>query len=148
MQYHIAQLNVAKLLQPVDHPDTKEFVDNVPRINLLAESSEGFVWRLKDAEEAAQPAVFPEDASMISTLSVWTSPELLKSYAYKTEHGAFFKRRKAWFAPIAEANYVLWWVPFGHKPTNAEARERLEHLRQHGETEFAFSFRLIIYPAQ
>lgn len=147
MHYHIAQLNVAQLLQPIDHPDTQEFKDNVPRINLLAEGSEGFVWRLKDAEEAAQPPVF-EDATIISTLSVWTSPDLLKQYAYKTEHGAFFKRRKAWFAPMSEANYVLWWIPVGHKPTNAEARERLLHLRQHGETEFAFSFRQLIYPAQ
>lgn len=148
MQYHLAQLNVAKLLQSIDHPDTKEFADNVPRINLLAESSEGFVWRLKDAEEAAQPAVFPEDSSMISTLSVWASPDLLKNYAYKSEHGAFFKRRKAWFAPQTVANYVLWWIPVGHHPTNAKARERLLHLRQHGETEFAFSFRQIIYPQE
>lgn len=148
MHYHLAQLNVAQLLQPIDHPDTQEFKDNVPRINSLAESSEGFIWRLKDAEEAAQPPVFPEDPSVISTLSVWTSPELLKNYAYKSEHGAFFKRRKAWFASMTEANYVLWWVPIGHKPSTTEARERLEHLRQHGETEFAFSFRQIIYPSQ
>lgn len=141
MQYHLAQLNVAKLLQPADHHDSKEFVDNVPRINLLAESSEGFIWRLKDAEEAAQPPVFPEDPQSIFTLSVWASPETLKQYVYKTEHGAFFKRRKHWFAPMTEANYVLWWIPIGHKPSTTEARERILHLRQHGETEFAFSFK-------
>lgn len=148
MQYHLAQLNVAQLLQPIDHPDTREFKDNLPRINALAEGSEGFVWRLKDAEEAAQPPVFPEKTQIISTLSVWTAPEFLKNYLYKTEHGSFFKRRKAWFAPLTEANYVLWWIPIGHHPTNIEARERLLALRQQGETEFAFSFRQIIYPTQ
>ncbi|SKA69480.1 protein of unknown function [Thiothrix eikelboomii] len=148
MHYHLAQLNVAQLLQPIDHPDTREFKDNLSRINALAETSEGFIWRLKDAEEAAQPPVFPEEPTIISTLSVWTSPELLKNYVYKTEHGTFFKRRKAWFAPQTVANYVLWWIPVGHHPTNAKARERLLHLRQHGETEFAFSFRQIIYPQE
>lgn len=148
MRYHLAQLNVAQLLQPIDHPDTQEFKANLHRINALAEASEGFIWRLKDEEEAAQPPVFPEEPSFISTLSVWTSPELLKNYVYKTEHGAFFKRRKAWFAPLTAANYVLWWIPVGYKPTNAEARERLLHLRQHGETEFAFSFRQWVHPQE
>ncbi len=147
MPYHIAQLNVARLLQPIDHPDSQEFKDNVPRINVLAEHSAGFIWRLKDAEETAQPPVFPEDPNTIFTLSVWETPDLLKAYVYKTEHGAFFKRRKAWFASMPEANYVLWWVLAGHKPSTTEARERLLHLRKYGETAFAFSFKRIFEPA-
>ena len=46
--YHIAELNVAQLKAPLDSPELKDFVDNLDRINALAESSEGFAWRLKD----------------------------------------------------------------------------------------------------
>ena len=37
---------------------------------------------------------------------------------------------------------ALWWVPQGHIPTVEEARERLEHLRMHGATAYAFSFKM------
>ena len=37
---------------------------------------------------------------------------------------------------------VLWWVDDGHRPTLAEAVERLEHLRANGPTPHAFPFRL------
>jgi hypothetical protein len=37
---------------------------------------------------------------------------------------------------------VLWWVDDGHRPTLAEAVERLEHLRANGPTSHAFPFRL------
>jgi hypothetical protein len=36
---------------------------------------------------------------------------------------------------------ALWWVPAGHVPTVSEAEERLEHLRAHGPTAHAFTFR-------
>jgi len=36
---------------------------------------------------------------------------------------------------------ALWWVPAGHLPTVAEAEARLEHLRSHGPTAHAFTFR-------
>jgi Domain of unknown function (DUF3291) len=34
----------------------------------------------------------------------------------------------------------LWWIPAGHIPTPQEGQERLEYLRTHGESEYAFSF--------
>jgi hypothetical protein len=36
---------------------------------------------------------------------------------------------------------VLWWVPAGHIPSVEEAQERLEHLRLHGPTPYAFTFK-------
>jgi hypothetical protein len=35
----------------------------------------------------------------------------------------------------------LWWIPDGAIPTVDEAVERLEHLRAHGPTPTAFTFR-------
>jgi len=46
--HHLAQLNIARLLKPIDHPQIAEFVDNLDRINALAENIKGFVWRLED----------------------------------------------------------------------------------------------------
>ena len=34
----------------------------------------------------------------------------------------------------------MWWIPAGHIPSIAEARERLDYRRAHGDTEVAFSF--------
>ena len=41
---------------------------------------------------------------------------------------------------MKEAATAMWWVPAGHVPDVAEARERLAHLRAHGPTPFAFPF--------
>jgi hypothetical protein len=49
--------------------------------------------------------------------------------------------RKQWFEPLEGPILVLWWVAVGHKPTVADALERLQHLEQHGPTPHAFTFR-------
>ncbi len=43
--HQLAQLNIATLRAPLDSPELKDFVDNLDRINALAEQSDGFVWR-------------------------------------------------------------------------------------------------------
>jgi hypothetical protein len=40
--YYLAQLNIAKMLAPLDSPVMDDFVNNLNQINDLAESSEGF----------------------------------------------------------------------------------------------------------
>ena len=47
---------------------------------------------------------------------------------------------------MQSAYMVLWWIPLGHEPTVEEAKDRLEHLKEHGETEYAFSFKKIFDP--
>jgi hypothetical protein len=42
---------------------------------------------------------------------------------------------------MTEAYAVLWCVPAGHIPSVEEADERLDHLRAHGATEHAFTFK-------
>ena len=52
--YHLAQINIAQMKgKNIDDPIMKDFVDNIDRINQLAEASPGFVWRLKDEEDNA-----------------------------------------------------------------------------------------------
>ena len=51
------------------------------------------------------------------------------------------RRRREWFEAPTETYIVLWWVPAGHIPTVEEADERLDHLRAHGPTPYAFTFK-------
>jgi len=137
--YHLAQLNIAALKAPLDSPELKDFVDNLDRINALAEGSEGFVWRLKgDGNNATSLRPLGED--VIVNMSVWRDVEALKDYVYRPGHVEIMRRRREWFTRMAQAYMVLWWVPAGHVPTLEEAAARLNLLRQRGPTSEAFTF--------
>ncbi len=142
MQFHLAQLNVARLLAPIDSEQLREFVEGLAPINRLAEESPGFVWRLKDDSGNATRVTHPwsDDPMAMVNLSVWESPEPLKQYVYRSEHLDYYLKRAGWFEKPKEPHYVLWWIPAGHTPTLYEAKERLDHLRAHGPTPHAFSF--------
>ena len=45
--YELAQLNIAMMKEPLDSARMADFMANLDRINALAESSPGFVWRLQ-----------------------------------------------------------------------------------------------------
>jgi hypothetical protein len=59
----------------------------------------------------------------------------------KSNHVEIFKKRASWFEKMPEMHMALWYIPAGHEPTVKEAEERLNHIRAHGETSFAFTFR-------
>ncbi|MET0461210.1 MAG: DUF3291 domain-containing protein [Ilumatobacteraceae bacterium] len=140
--WHFAELNVATLRQPLDHPDTAEFVGALDTINALAESSPGFVWRLVDESGQSSSYVRADDDPLfIVNLSVWESPELLHDYVYKTAHTPFLRRRREWFRRMEDAFLVCWWVPVGHRPSVDEALDRLDRLRRDGVTDDAFTLR-------
>jgi hypothetical protein len=50
------------------------------------------------------------------------------------------RQRRSWFERFDGVYLVMWWIPVGHIPTPPEARERLAHLQEHGESPHAFSF--------
>jgi hypothetical protein len=138
-RYRLAQLNIATLKAPLDSPELKDFVDNLDRINALAEASEGYVWRLKgDGNDATSLRPFGDN--VIVNLSVWRDADALRRYVYQSAHTAIMKRRREWFTRMADAYYCLWGVPAGHEPTTAEAAARLEQLRRQGATAESFHF--------
>lgn len=138
----LAQVNIAKLKYPIDSPQLKAFVDNLDPINALAEGASGFIWRLKDeATDNATSFTAFDDPSTIVNMSIWQSADDLKNYMFRTHHKDFLKRKKEWFEPMNDANYVLWWIKSGEIPTVEEGIERLVHLREQGETPYAFSFK-------
>jgi Domain of unknown function (DUF3291) len=140
MDFHLAQLNIGRILAPMDSPIMADFANNLDQINSLAENSPGFIWRLKDDANNATSIQIYDDLRIIVNMSVWETIDQLYQFAYKTMHTEFLKRRREWFEKMGEMYYVLWYVPVGHLPDVAEARERLEYLREHGETPYAFSF--------
>ena len=138
---HLAQLNIAKAKYDIDAPEIKEFVDNLEPINYIAESSDGFIWRLKDEGGDATNIQAFDDPNMLVNMSVWESVDTLKNFMFRTHHRDFLRRKKEWFHSLSEDSYVLWWIPIGHTPTIEEAIEKLTFLRKYGDTPQAFSFK-------
>ena len=137
--YELAQMNLATMREPLESPGMADFVANLDRINALAESSPGFVWRLQ-TEDGDATALRPLGDDVLINLSVWDGPESLSRYVYETAHVEIMRRRKEWFERMREAHVVLWWVPRGPRPTVQEGVDRLETLRQRGPSEDAFTF--------
>ncbi len=131
----IAQFNIARMRWPREDRRMAGFVDNIDRLNLLAERSPGFLWR-----EVEAPELFPGDLRMTWTLSVWESPDALADFAFRTVHARFHARRREWFEAPGEAFLALWPVEPGLWPSPQEALERLERLRREGPSEHAFGW--------
>ena len=145
--YHLAQVNIAVMRAPLDDPVMAGFVARLAEINALADQSPGFVWRLQTEEGDATSLRPYTDSRILLNLSVWESVESLKDYVYKSAHGEVMRRRRQWFEQFEGMYMALWWVKAGHVPTVAEAKQRLEHLREHGETPRAFTFKRLFPPA-
>jgi hypothetical protein len=139
--YELAQLNIGIIKGPIDSPVMAEFVANLARVNALAEAAPGFVWRLQ-TEDGDATAIRPfDDPNQLVNMSVWSDADSLRRFVYRSAHADILRRRREWFEHIAEAYMVLWWVPHGHRPSVAEAIERLELLRARGASPEAFTFR-------
>ena len=137
---HLAQLNIAKFKAPMDHESMAGFVEQLDPINALADGWPGFVWRLQTDEGNATALHIYGDDTLNVNMSVWESKEALWTYVYSGEHLAVMRRRREWFKRV-EQFMCLWWVPAGHRPDIPEAEERLTHLREHGPTPTAFTFK-------
>ena len=145
--YELAQLNIAAMKDPLESPGMADFVSNLDRINALADSSPGFVWRLQTDQGNATNLRPLGDMTLVN-LSVWRDIESLQSFVYKSYHAQVMTRRKEWFERMADAYFVLWWVPQGILPSFTEAAERLAVLRAKGPTPAAFTFRQPFPPPQ
>jgi len=140
-EWHLAQLNVARAVAPLESPALADFMGALDRINALAEQSDGFVWRLTGASGNATDVRPADDPDLLVNLTVWRSAEALFDFTYRTAHVELMRRRRDWFEAPAEAYLVLWWIPAGHVPSVDEALARLAHLRAHGPTAQAFTFK-------
>jgi len=137
---HLAQINIGRLRAPMDAPDTAGFADNLDRINALAETQPGFVWRLTGEGNNATDIQMFDDPLQLLNMSVWTDLDALAAFVYRSDHRDVMRRRAEWFHKM-ELFMCLWWVPAGHEPTPEEGIARLDILRRRGPSPEAFTFR-------
>ncbi len=87
MAQHVAHMNYARLRHPAGDPRVAGFVDNVPKVNAIAERSAGFVWRLQDdAARVSDSVTFEavdDDPLIAASLSVWESADHLQFFVQK-----------------------------------------------------------------
>ena len=141
--HHLAELNVGRLLAPVDDPRVADFMNALDRVNGLGKRMPGFVWMMEGSGAPGTgntEAKIEGDAQYVSNLTVWENVETLEAFVWNTVHRQFYARRQEWFEVLGRMHFVMWWVPVGHKPTLAEALERLEHARTNGDTDHAFGW--------
>lgn len=139
-KYQLAQVNIAKKLAPLDDPIMQDFINNVAKMNAIADSSEGFIWRMKDEDKDLGAHVFQDD-SLVINISVWEDLDTLFSYTYKSGHIEVFKRKKEWFSKMKMLHMAFWYVPQGYEPTFQDAKKRLDYLNAHGDSPYAFTFK-------
>jgi hypothetical protein len=139
--YHLAQVNISRLLAPLDSDLLSDFVAHLEPVNALADTAPGFVWRLQTEDGDATAIRVFDDAELIVNLTVWTDLQSLGDFVYGQAHAAIMRGRRKWFERPAEAMTALWWVPAGTVPTPRDAEHRLRLLRRLGPTPDAFTMR-------
>ena len=140
----LAQMNIATLVADAGDPMVQPFFDALAEVNALAESSNGFVWRLKDdSTDNATSIAVTVDPRLIVNMSVWDSADALFDFVYRSAHTSIMAKRRQFFAkpPEGRAFQVLWWVPAGTEPSVSDGLAKLWHLDRFGPTSMAFTFK-------
>lgn len=137
---HLAEINIAVPKVELDDPRIADFMDNLDRINGLAQKMPGFVWMMKDESGNATEIETPWPGNLIANMSVWETPEHLEQFVWNTVHKRFYNRKGEWFEAMKSHHFAMWWVEEGHEPTLWEAKERLDHLEKHGDSDTAFGW--------
>lgn len=137
---HLAQLNIGRLLAPAEDPRVADFMNNLDRVNRIADRSPGFVWRMVGEGNDATDIKLDGDLKLIANLSVWEDVDSLAHFVWSTVHKRFYDRKAEWFETIAAQHFVMWRVPVGHRPSLEEGRARLAHLNAHGDGDHAFGW--------
>jgi hypothetical protein len=139
--WHIAQLNIARAVAPMDDERMAGFMGRLEEINALADRTPGFVWRLQGENGNNTALKVDPDPLVIVNFSIWESVEALHSYTYHSDHKSLFARRFDWFERWDGPSLVMWWQPAGTAPSIEEGLRRLRLLADHGPTAEAFTFK-------
>ncbi len=141
---HLAELNIGRLIAPTDDPRVAEFMQALDRINGMGKRMPGFVWMMEGSGEPGAGNTencVDGDPQLVANMTVWEDVPSLENFVWNTVHRQFYERRQEWFEVLGKMHFVMWWVPEGHKPTLQEALDRLEHLRDHGDSDHAFGWK-------
>ena len=144
---HLAQMNVGTALYETDDPRMADFMNNLDRINALAEATPGFVWRLTGEGNNATDIRPADDPLFIVNMSVWAersrrcstmsiAPTIGASWCGGASGSRSRRGRIMCSGGSAE----------GHIPTVEEGLARLRHLADARPTPYAFTFKTSISP--
>ncbi|MBM0106579.1 DUF3291 domain-containing protein [Steroidobacter sp. S1-65] len=140
MQYQLAEINIATFRVPMSDPVNAGFVAELDRVNALAESAPGFIWRLVGEGNNALDIQAFDNPNVAINMSVWKDVDSLARFVYRSEaHRQIMRRRREWFDRM-DFHLALWWVEAGHRPTIAEGKARLDRLSRMGPSPDAFLF--------
>lgn len=146
VSFDVAQVNVSRLLAPIDSPVLADFMAALDEVNAAGDATAGFRWRLQTEDgNATAVKAFGWDVGdshgVIVNLTTWSSVQALADFVFSGRHLQIMRARRQWFERAVEPMTALWWVPAGHRPSTQEAESRVRHLRRHGPTVEAFTFR-------
>jgi hypothetical protein len=139
--WHLAQINVGRLMGPKGDPGVQPFFDALDRVNALADESPGFIWRLQDEGGNATAIQVSPDPLFILNMSVWTDADALFAFVYRSAHTPEMARRREYFGRFEGAYQALWWIPAGTLPTINDGLSRLWYLDRYGSSAHAFTFK-------
>jgi Domain of unknown function (DUF3291) len=139
--WHLAQINVRRLVAPRGDARTADFFTALDRINALADASPGFVWRLQDESGNATGIRTTPDPLFAVNMSVWKNADALFEFVYRSAHMPVMARRREFFEPFEGPYQALWWMPAGHQPAVDEGLARLWRLEHYGPSSEAFTFK-------
>ncbi|MBX9860286.1 MAG: DUF3291 domain-containing protein [Sphingomonas sp.] len=139
--WHLAQINIGRLVAPYPDPRVVPFFDALDTINAVAEASPGFVWRLQDDSGNAMDIRYAPDPLLAVNMSVWADAESLFDFVYRTAHTPVMARRRDYFARLDGAYQALWWIQAGTQPTVADGLAKLWLLDRFGPCPQAFTFK-------
>ena len=139
--WHLAQVNIGRLVAPEGDPRVAGFFAELDRVNALAEASPGFVWRLTgDGNDAMDLRPTPDPLVAIN-MSVWTDADALFAFVYRSAHTPVMAQRRQWLDRWDGPYQALWWIEAGRTPTVDEALGKLWLLDRYGPTPHAFTFK-------
>ncbi len=109
MDYVVAQVNIGRLVAPLDSPQLADFAAWLDPVNAVADGAPGFVWRLQTEDgNATALRAFEQDAEgsdggILINMSVWETVEALAAFVYGDAHRAVLRRRREWFERLKDA---------------------------------------------
>ena len=139
--WHLAQINIGKLVAPHGDPRVQPFFDALDRINAVADASPGFVWRLQDDSGNAMGISYSPDPLLAVNMSVWRDADALFEFVYRSSHTPVMARRRDYFQKFDGTFQALWWLPAGEIPTVSDGLSRLWLLDRFGPCPQAFTFK-------
>jgi len=139
--WHLAQINIGRLVAPKGDARVQPFFDALDRINAMADLSSGFIWRLQDESGNAMAISYSPDPLLAVNMSVWRDADALFDFVYRSAHTPVMARRREYFERFDGAYQALWWVKAGHIPSIDEGLSKLWQLDRFGPSPLAFTFK-------